>query len=113
MPQVHQLRASAQSALQEWKACNKLYDEANVVTIQLAYSMEHSKPAVLSMEALDCQVQNLQVSQPAWPKVLWVKKLKVELSIVMNTGAFLLFTQKQKWWHRKYILNFLCLFHGL
>ncbi|XP_037066520.1 nesprin-2 isoform X2 [Peromyscus leucopus] len=61
--QVHQLRASAQSALQEWKACNKLYDEANVVTIQLAYSMEHSKPAVLSMEALDCQVQNLQALQ--------------------------------------------------
>ncbi|XP_059135375.1 nesprin-2 isoform X3 [Peromyscus eremicus] len=61
--QVHQLRASAQLALQEWKACDKLYDEANVVTIQLAYSMEHSKPAVLSMEALDCQVQNLQALQ--------------------------------------------------
>ncbi|XP_050009678.1 nesprin-2 isoform X8 [Alexandromys fortis] len=61
--QVHRLRASTQSALQEWKAFDKLYDEANVVTIQLAYSMEHSKPAVLSMEALDCQVQSLQALQ--------------------------------------------------
>ncbi|KAM7323358.1 hypothetical protein ACRRTK_017464 [Alexandromys fortis] len=61
--QVHRLRASTQSALQEWKAFDKLYDEANVATIQLAYSMEHSKPAVLSMEALDCQVQSLQALQ--------------------------------------------------
>ncbi|KAL1790760.1 nesprin-2 isoform X2 [Sigmodon hispidus] len=61
--QVHQLRASAQSALQEWKAYVRLYDEANAMTIQLAYSMEHSRPAVLSMEALDFQVQNLQALQ--------------------------------------------------
>nr|XP_021491241.1 nesprin-2-like [Meriones unguiculatus] len=61
--QVHQLRASVQSALQEWKACEKLYDEANMMTTQLAYSMEHSKPAVLSLEALDCQVQKLQALQ--------------------------------------------------
>ncbi|XP_038193388.1 nesprin-2 isoform X4 [Arvicola amphibius] len=61
--QVHRLRASTQSALQEWKAFDKLYDEANVATIQLAYSMEHSKPAILSMEALDCQVQSLQALQ--------------------------------------------------
>ncbi|XP_007638273.2 nesprin-2 isoform X3 [Cricetulus griseus] len=61
--QVYQLRASVQSVLQEWKAYDKLYDEANVMTIQLAYSMEHSKPVVLSMEALDCQVQNLQALQ--------------------------------------------------
>ncbi|XP_051051966.1 nesprin-2 [Phodopus roborovskii] len=61
--QVHQLRASVQSMLQEWKAYDKLYDEANVMTIQLAYSMEHSKPAVLSVEALGCQVQNLQALQ--------------------------------------------------
>lgn len=44
-----------------------------MATIQLAYSMEHSKPAVLSMEALDCQVQSLQVSPTARPEVLWVK----------------------------------------
>ncbi|XP_040598842.1 nesprin-2 isoform X2 [Mesocricetus auratus] len=61
--QVHQLRASVQSVLQDWKAYDKLYDEANVMTIQLAYSMEHSKPVVLSVEALDCQVQNLQALQ--------------------------------------------------
>lgn len=40
-----------------------------MATIQLAYSMEHSKPAVLSMEALDCQVQSLQVSPTVRPEV--------------------------------------------
>ncbi|XP_076778100.1 nesprin-2 isoform X4 [Arvicanthis niloticus] len=61
--QVHQLRASVQSVLQEWKACDKLYDEASMKTTQLTYSMEHSKPAVLSLQALDCQVQNLEALQ--------------------------------------------------
>ncbi|XP_051003413.1 nesprin-2 [Acomys russatus] len=61
--QVHQLRASVQATLQAWKAYDKLYDEANVMTIQLEYSVEHSKPVVLSLEALDCQVQKLQALQ--------------------------------------------------
>uniref|UniRef100_E9QP46 Nesprin-2 n=1 Tax=Mus musculus TaxID=10090 RepID=E9QP46_MOUSE len=61
--QVHQLRASVQSVLQEWKACDKLYDEATMRTTQLTYSMEHSKPAVLSLQALACQVQNLEALQ--------------------------------------------------
>lgn len=61
--QVHQLRASVQTVLQEWKACDKLYDEARMKTAQLTYSMEHSKPAVLSLQALDCQVQNLEALQ--------------------------------------------------
>lgn len=52
-----------QSVLQEWKACDKLYDEACMKTTQLTYSMEHSKPAVLSLQALDCQVQNLEVNE--------------------------------------------------
>lgn len=66
-----------------------------MATIQLAYSMEHSKPAVLSMEALDCQVQRLQVSPTVRPEVLWVK-VEVEASIVMNAGALVLFAEKQK-----------------
>ncbi|XP_029396520.1 nesprin-2 isoform X4 [Mus pahari] len=61
--QVHQLRASVQSVLQEWKACDKLYDEATMRTTQLTYSMEHSKPAALSLQALACQVQNLEALQ--------------------------------------------------
>ncbi|GAB1297538.1 Nesprin-2 [Apodemus speciosus] len=61
--QVQQLRASVQSVLQEWKACDKLYDEACMKTTHLTYSMEHSKPAVLSLQALDCQVQNLEALQ--------------------------------------------------
>ncbi|EDM03648.1 rCG62130, isoform CRA_b, partial [Rattus norvegicus] len=77
--QVHQLRASVQTVLQEWKACDKLYDEAHMKTAQLTYSMEHSKPAVLSLQALDCQVQNLEALQDeaengerSWEKLLEV-----------------------------------------
>ncbi|XP_017658049.1 nesprin-2 isoform X3 [Nannospalax galili] len=61
--QVGQLKASMQSVLQEWKAYDKLYEETNVMTIRLAYCTEHSKPSVLSLEALSCQVQNLQALQ--------------------------------------------------
>ncbi|XP_031211612.1 nesprin-2 isoform X2 [Mastomys coucha] len=61
--QVHQLRTSVQSALQEWKTCDKLYDETSMRTTQLMYSMEHSKPVVLSLQALECQVQNLEALQ--------------------------------------------------
>lgn len=58
-----------------------------MATIRLAYSMEHSKPAVLSMEALDCQVQSLQVSQPLRPEVLWVK-VKGESEHSNECGCF-------------------------
>lgn len=51
-----------QSVLQEWKIYDKLYDEVNMMTIRFWYCMEHSKPVVLSLEALRCQVQNLQVN---------------------------------------------------
>ncbi|XP_053529343.1 nesprin-2 isoform X1 [Artibeus jamaicensis] len=61
--QVSELRTSMQSVLQEWKVYDKLYDDVNMMAIRFGYRMEHSKPAVLSLEALRCQVQNLQCLQ--------------------------------------------------
>ncbi|XP_075387998.1 nesprin-2 isoform X2 [Tenrec ecaudatus] len=61
--QVHQLKASMQSVLHEWKICDKLYDEVTLLTIRFWYCMEHSKPVVWSLEALRRQVQNLQALQ--------------------------------------------------
>uniref|UniRef100_A0A8C9AHQ9 Spectrin repeat containing nuclear envelope protein 2 n=1 Tax=Prolemur simus TaxID=1328070 RepID=A0A8C9AHQ9_PROSS len=61
--QVNQLKTSMQPVLQEWKTYDKLYDEVNMMTIRFGYCMEHSKPLVLSLEALRCQVQNLQSLQ--------------------------------------------------
>ncbi|XP_058423073.1 nesprin-2 isoform X4 [Diceros bicornis minor] len=61
--QVNELKTSMQSILQEWKICDKLYDEVNMMTIRFLYCMEHSKPVVLSLEALTCQVQSLQSLQ--------------------------------------------------
>ncbi|KAI4540669.1 hypothetical protein MG293_009710 [Ovis ammon polii] len=63
MNQVSELKTSMQSVLQEWKIYDKLYDEVNMMTIRFWYCMEHSKPVVLSLEALRCQVQNLQTLQ--------------------------------------------------
>uniref|UniRef100_A0A2K5EX71 Spectrin repeat containing nuclear envelope protein 2 n=1 Tax=Aotus nancymaae TaxID=37293 RepID=A0A2K5EX71_AOTNA len=61
--QVNQLKISMQSVLQEWKIYDQLYDEVNMMTIRFWYCMEHSKPVVLSLEALRCQVENLQSLQ--------------------------------------------------
>ncbi|XP_042637078.1 nesprin-2 [Orycteropus afer afer] len=61
--QVNQLKNSMQSVLQEWKIYDKLYDEVNMMTIRFWYCMEHSKPVALSLEALRCQMQNLQALQ--------------------------------------------------
>uniref|UniRef100_A0A8C4MDW9 Spectrin repeat containing nuclear envelope protein 2 n=1 Tax=Equus asinus asinus TaxID=83772 RepID=A0A8C4MDW9_EQUAS len=61
--QVNELKTSMQSVLQEWKIYDKLYDEVSTMTIRFWYCMEHSKPVVLSLEALTCQVQNLQSLQ--------------------------------------------------
>ncbi|XP_037688490.1 nesprin-2 isoform X2 [Choloepus didactylus] len=61
--QVNQLKTSMQSVLQEWKIYDKLYDEVNMMTIQFWYCMEQSKPVVLSLEALRCQLQKLQSLQ--------------------------------------------------
>ncbi|KAF4017561.1 hypothetical protein G4228_009109, partial [Cervus hanglu yarkandensis] len=63
MNQVNELKTSTQSVLQEWKIYDKLYEEVNMMTIRFWYCMEHSKPVVLSLEALRCQVQNLQTLQ--------------------------------------------------
>ncbi|XP_006864630.1 PREDICTED: nesprin-2 [Chrysochloris asiatica] len=75
--QVSQLKASMQSALQEWKVYAKLCDEVDMMTIRFCYLMEHSKPEALSLEALTYQVQNLQTlqdeaesSEGSWEK-LW------------------------------------------
>ncbi|XP_058511514.1 nesprin-2 isoform X4 [Ochotona princeps] len=83
--QIHQLKNSMESVLQEWRTCGKLYEEANVMTIRFWYCLEHSQPAVLSPEALRCQVQNLQAlqdeaesSEGSWEKLQeMVGKLKV------------------------------------
>ncbi|XP_035866765.1 nesprin-2 isoform X3 [Phyllostomus discolor] len=61
--QVSELRTSMQSVLQEWKIYDKLYDDMNMMAIRFGYCMEHSKPVVMSLEALRCQVQNLQALQ--------------------------------------------------
>ncbi|OWK09294.1 SYNE2, partial [Cervus elaphus hippelaphus] len=61
--EVNELKTSTQSVLQEWKIYDKLYEEVNMMTIRFWYCMEHSKPVVLSLEALRCQVQNLQTLQ--------------------------------------------------
>uniref|UniRef100_A0A2I3GWZ8 Spectrin repeat containing nuclear envelope protein 2 n=1 Tax=Nomascus leucogenys TaxID=61853 RepID=A0A2I3GWZ8_NOMLE len=63
LTQVNQLKTSMQSVLQEWKIYDQLYDEVNMMTIRFWYCMEHSKPVVLSLEALRCQVENLQSLQ--------------------------------------------------
>ncbi|KAG8511744.1 Nesprin-2, partial [Galemys pyrenaicus] len=60
---VSELKASVQSILQEWKIFDKLYEDANAMTVRLWYCLEHSKPVVLSLEALSYQVQNLQSLQ--------------------------------------------------
>uniref|UniRef100_A0A480L0G3 Nesprin-2 n=2 Tax=Sus scrofa TaxID=9823 RepID=A0A480L0G3_PIG len=61
--QVSELKTSMQSVLQEWKIYDKLFDEVNMMTIRFSYCVEHSKPLVLSLEALKYQVQNLQSLQ--------------------------------------------------
>ncbi|XP_036094192.1 nesprin-2 isoform X6 [Rousettus aegyptiacus] len=61
--QVNEFKTSLQFVLQEWKIYDKLYDDVNMMTIRFWYCMEHSKPVVLSLEALRCQVQNLQSLQ--------------------------------------------------
>lgn len=62
--QVNELKTSMQSILQEWKIYDKLYEDVNLMTVRFWYRVEHSKPVVLSLEALRCQVQNLQVNEP-------------------------------------------------
>uniref|UniRef100_A0A8C3X5K7 Nesprin-2 n=1 Tax=Catagonus wagneri TaxID=51154 RepID=A0A8C3X5K7_9CETA len=82
--QVSELKTSMQSVLQEWKIYDKLYDEVNMMTIRFSYCVEHSKPLVLSLEALRYQVQNLQSLQDeaessdgSWKKLQEViRKLK-------------------------------------
>ncbi|XP_039720519.1 nesprin-2-like isoform X1 [Pteropus medius] len=61
--QVNEFKTSMQFVLQEWKIYDKLYDDVNMMTIRFCYCVEHSKPVVLSLEALRCQVQNLQSLQ--------------------------------------------------
>ncbi|XP_006756776.1 PREDICTED: nesprin-2 [Myotis davidii] len=61
--QVNELKTSMQPLLQEWKIYDKLSDDVNMMTVRFGYCMEHSKPVVLSLEALKCQVQNLQFLQ--------------------------------------------------
>ncbi|XP_039098054.1 nesprin-2 isoform X2 [Hyaena hyaena] len=74
--QVNELKTSMQSVLQEWKIYDDLYDEVTMMTIRFWYCMEHSKPGLLSLEALGCQVQNLQSlqdeaesSEASWEKL--------------------------------------------
>ncbi|XP_049467402.1 nesprin-2 isoform X6 [Panthera uncia] len=82
--QVNELKTSTQSVLQEWKIYESLYDEVAMMTIRFWYCMEHSKPGFLSLEALGCQVQNLQSlqdeaesSEASWEKLQEViRKLK-------------------------------------
>ncbi|XP_066128936.1 nesprin-2 isoform X3 [Saccopteryx bilineata] len=63
LSQVSELKTSVQSVLQEWKMYDKLYDDVSMMTVRFRYCVEHSKPVVLSLEALRCQVQSLQSLQ--------------------------------------------------
>ncbi|XP_055989127.1 nesprin-2 isoform X2 [Sorex fumeus] len=82
--QVSELKPSMQSLLQEWKTYDKLLDEMNVMTVRFCYCVEQSKPVVLSLEALQSQVQSLQslqdeaeTSERSWEKLQEVSgKLK-------------------------------------
>ncbi|XP_036590172.1 nesprin-2 isoform X1 [Trichosurus vulpecula] len=61
--QVNQLKTSMQSVLQQGRGYDKLFEEVNMMTIRFWYCVEHNKPDVLSLEALRCQVKNLQLLQ--------------------------------------------------
>uniref|UniRef100_K7E389 Spectrin repeat containing nuclear envelope protein 2 n=1 Tax=Monodelphis domestica TaxID=13616 RepID=K7E389_MONDO len=61
--QVNQLKTSMQSVLHQEKGYDKLFEEVNMMTIRFWYCVEHSKPDVYSLEALRCQVKNLQFLQ--------------------------------------------------
>ncbi|XP_074146434.1 nesprin-2 isoform X1 [Sminthopsis crassicaudata] len=61
--QINQLKTSMQSVLQQGRGYDKLFEEVNMMTIRFWYCMEHSKPDVISLEALRCQVKNLQLLQ--------------------------------------------------
>ncbi|KAK2504700.1 hypothetical protein MC885_007649 [Smutsia gigantea] len=82
--QVKELKTSMQSVLQEWKVYDKLYNEVSMTTTRFWYCMEHSKPVLLSLTALTCQVKNLQSlqdeaesSEGSWEKLQEViRKLK-------------------------------------
>ncbi|XP_069888116.1 nesprin-2 isoform X2 [Dipodomys merriami] len=58
--QVTQLIACMQAVLQEWSTYDQLYEEVNTMAIRFGYCLEHCKPAIVSLEALRCQVENLQ-----------------------------------------------------
>ncbi|XP_068947829.1 nesprin-2 [Petaurus breviceps papuanus] len=60
---VNQLKTSMQSVLQQERHCDQLFEEVNMMIIRFWYCVEHSKPDVLSLEALRCQVKNLQLLQ--------------------------------------------------
>ncbi|XP_072485533.1 nesprin-2 isoform X2 [Notamacropus eugenii] len=61
--QVNQLKTSMQSVLQQGRSYDKLFEEVNMMTIRFWYCVEHSKSDILSLEALRCQVKNLQLLQ--------------------------------------------------
>lgn len=60
-----------QPLLQEWKIYGKLSDDVTLMTVRFGYCMEHSKPVVLSLEALKSQVQDLQVNSPGLGTALY------------------------------------------
>ncbi|XP_048217916.1 nesprin-2 isoform X2 [Perognathus longimembris pacificus] len=61
--QVTQLVACMQAVLQEWSTYDRLYEEVNTMAIRFEYCLEHCKPTTVSLEALSCQVENLQSLQ--------------------------------------------------
>ncbi|XP_051682362.2 nesprin-2 isoform X3 [Oryctolagus cuniculus] len=61
--QINQLKNSMQSVLREWKTGNRLCSEMEVMTVRFRYCLELGKPLISSLEALGCQVQNLQALQ--------------------------------------------------
>ncbi|KAM4854061.1 nesprin-2-like isoform 1-T1 [Thomomys bottae] len=61
--QVTQLIACMQAALQEWNTYDRLYEEVSTTTIRFRHCLEHCKPTIVSLEALQCQVEDLQSLQ--------------------------------------------------
>lgn len=83
-----------QSMLQEWKIYDKLYDDVTTMTVRFQYSLEHSKPVVLSLEALKCQVQNLQVNQPDLDTAQCQPEIPRGSSHSKGHSGFVLLTEK-------------------
>uniref|UniRef100_A0A8C4V3B0 Spectrin repeat containing nuclear envelope protein 2 n=1 Tax=Falco tinnunculus TaxID=100819 RepID=A0A8C4V3B0_FALTI len=74
--QVAQLKTSMQSILEQWRVYDEAYAEVSLMTTRYLYCINHCKPSVASLEALEKQVNTLQSlqdesesSEESWAKL--------------------------------------------